>query len=411
MGEPPQWAALTTPAALPELERLKRLAADLVTEEELAGRLRQARRDGRRLRVKFGIDPTFTDVHVGHAVPIRVLRLFQELGHLPVLILGDATARLGDPTGRNEQRPPLGAAEVERNAATYLEQIGRVLDLAPGACEVRRNGEWFGAMDFFDGLKLAAHATVARLLERDDFQKRAAAGLPIHLHEMMYPLMQGWDSVQVRADVELGGSDQLFNLHMGRLLQERAGQPPQVCFTTPLLLGTDGRKMSKTYGNHVPLTAGPDEIFGKVMSLADEAMPLWYRLLSSVPAAEVAELLAGHPRQAKARLGRELVGWLHDAPAAAAAEAEFDRRFRDKELPSEIPVLRVPAGPRPLANLLKEAGFAASTSAARRLIEQGGVRLDGAPAADPQVSVQVGAEPLLIQVGKRRFARLIGESG
>ncbi|RMH02213.1 MAG: tyrosine--tRNA ligase [Planctomycetota bacterium] len=391
-----------------DLQRLLRLASDVVTPEELARRLDEAGRAGRRLRVKFGIDPTFTQVHVGHAVPIRVLRLFQELGHLPVLIIGDATARLGDPTGRNEQRPPLSAEEVEHNAATYLDQIGRILDLSAGACEVRRNSEWFGAMDFFDGLRLAAHATVARLLERDDFQQRQDRRLPIHLHELMYPLMQGWDSVMVRADVELGGNDQLFNLHMGRQLQEREGQPPQVCFTTPLLLGTDGRKMSKTYGNHLPLTAPPDEAFGKVMSLADDAMADWFRLLTPLEPEEVEAVLAGHPRAAKARLAREIVAWLHDAEAAAAAEAEFDRRFRDRQLPSEVPELSLPGGERPLPALLKEAGLTASTSEARRLIAQGGVRIDGRAAADPNETVVLGAEAVLVQVGKRRVARLRG---
>jgi tyrosyl-tRNA synthetase len=391
-----------------ELDRLKRLASDLVTEEELVRRLQETREAGSRLRVKFGIDPTFTDVHVGHAVPIRVLRLFQELGHLPVLIIGDGTARLGDPTGRNDQRPALSADEVTENAATYLDQIGRVLDLSDEVCEVRHNSEWFGGMDFFDCLRLAAHGTAARLLERDDFQKRVAQNLPVHLHEMIYPLMQGWDSVMVRADVEIGGNDQLFNLHMGRQLQEREGQRPQVCFTTPLLLGTDGRKMSKTYGNHVPLTAPPNEVFGKVMSLSDEMMPQWFRMLTSLSEEEAASVLAGHPREAKARLGREVVGWLHDEAAAAGAAEEFDRRFKEKELPSEIPEVTLPAGARRLPNLLQEAGLAASTSEARRLIQQGGVRLDGEVQSDPSAEAVLGAETVLVQVGKRRIARVRG---
>jgi len=392
-----------------DIDRLKRLCSDLVTEEELVKRLDETRQGGAPLRVKFGIDPTFTAVHVGHAVPIRVLRLFQELGHLPVRIIGDATARLGDPTGRNDQRPALSAEQVEHNSGTYLEQIGRILDLSPGACEVRRNSEWFGGMDFFDGLRLAAHGTVARLLERDDFQKRIEQKLPVHMHEMMYPLMQGWDSVQVRADVELGGNDQLFNLHMGRQLQEREGQRPQVCFTTPLLLGTDGRKMSKTYGNHVPLTAAADEVFGKVMSLSDDMMPQWFRMLTGLGDEQVGEVLAGHPRQAKVRLGREVVAWLHDEAAGEAAAAEFDRRFQKKELPTEIPERALPAGARALPNLLKEAGLASSTSEARRLIQQGGVKLDGEVRDDPKTEVEVGPEALLVQVGKRRFARLRGE--
>ena len=228
------------------LSQLKALASDIISEADLERYLQVSQKRKKPLRVKFGIDPTFTDVHVGHCVPIRVLRLFQEAGHLPVLILGDATARLGDPTGRNDQRPALSAEEVEHNATSYFTQIGKVLDLSEGACEIHRNSEWFSGMDFFEVLRLLSESTVARLLERDDFQKRMEKKLPVHLHEMAYPLMQGWDSVQVRADVELGGNDQLFNLHMGRQLQERHGQQPQVCLTTPLLLGTDGRKMSKT---------------------------------------------------------------------------------------------------------------------------------------------------------------------
>jgi tyrosyl-tRNA synthetase len=359
--------------------------------------------------VKFGIDPTFTDVHLGHAVPIRLLRLFQDCGHLPVLILGDATARLGDPSGRNEQRPPLSAVEVARNAETYLEQIGRILDLDPARCEVRRNSEWFGRMDFFDGLRLASRLTVARLLERDDFQKRIQGGHPLHLHELLYPLMQGWDSVMVRADVELGGNDQLFNLHVGRLLQEREGQPPQVCVTTPLLLGTDGRKMSKTYGNHVPLAAPPGEVYGKVMSLSDEQMPDWFRLATPLDEEEAAGALAGHPRDAKARLALEVTASLYGAAAAAAAAAEFDRRFRDRELPAEIPEVRLPPGDYPLPALLKQAGLAASTSDARRLIAGGGVRLDEQVCTDVQevVALRSGAGPRLLQAGRRRFARVL----
>jgi len=395
------------------LGQLERLASSIVTREELAERLRASAGSGRPLRVKFGIDPTFTDVHIGHAVPIRVLRLFQEQGHLPVLILGDATARLGDPTGRNEQRPPLSQEEVERNAATYLEQIGTILDLDPGRCEVRRNSEWFGRMDFFDALRLAGRSTVARLLERDDFQKRVAAGRAIHLHELLYPLMQGWDSVMVRADVELGGNDQLFNLHVGRLLQEREGQPPQVCLTTPLLLGTDGRKMSKTYGNHVPLRAAPDEIYGKVMSLADEQMEEWFRLLTPLPAAAVEALLAGHPRDAKARLAWEVTAWLHGEAAAAAAAREFDRRFRERELPADIPEVALAPGQRPLPRLLKEAGLAASTSEARRLIQQGGVRVDGQVirTVEHLVDLPAGGNGVLLQAGKRRFARVRAPGG
>lgn len=387
------------------LATLDRLASEIVTRPQLEQSLARAAQERRPLRVKFGIDPTFKDVHLGHAVPIRVLRRFQEHGHLPVLILGDATARLGDPTGRNDQRPALSKDEVEANAATYLDQIGRILDLAPARCEVRRNSEWFEAMDFFDGLRLAAQATLARMLERDDFQKRMREQLPLHLHEMMYPLMQGWDSVQVRADVELGGNDQLFNLHMGRLLQERAGQPPQVCLTTPLLLGTDGRKMSKTYGNHVPLNAGADEVYGKVMSLADEGMEEWFRLATDLAPERVAELLGGHPRAAKDALARAVCAQLHGEEAAVRAAEEFVRRFRDGGIPEQIAEKLLPAGEHALSWVVAQA-LGVSTSEARRLLQGGGVKVDGETVADPNARWTIGAAPQLIQAGKRRFARV-----
>lgn len=389
------------------LAELDRLASEIVTRPQLAQALQKAAAARRPLRVKFGIDPTFKDVHLGHAVPIRVLRRFQEHGHLPVLILGDATARLGDPTGRNDQRPALTKEEVEANASTYLEQIGKLLDLDPARCEVRRNSEWFGRMDFFDGLKLAAQATVARMLERDDFAKRMQERLPLHLHEMMYPLMQGWDSVMVQADVELGGNDQLFNLHMGRLLQEREGQAPQVCLTTPLLLGTDGRKMSKSYGNHVPLNAPAEEVYGKVMSLSDDGMAEWFRLATDLPAADAARWLEGHPRDAKDALARAVTGQLHGAEAAAAAAAEFVRRFREGAVPDEVEEKPLPAGEHGLAWVVAQA-LGGSSSEARRLITSGGVKVDGAVASDPnaKLALRVGAEPILIQAGKRKFARV-----
>jgi tyrosyl-tRNA synthetase len=389
------------------LARLKRLASELITEEELLKRLTQAAQEGRQLRVKFGIDPTFTDVHVGHAVPIRLLRLFQQMGHLPILLLGDATARLGDPTGRNEQRPPLSVEEVEFNAKTYLQQIGQILDLEPGQCEIRRNSEWFGEMDFFAALRLLGQGTVARMLERDDFQKRMGNRQPIHLHEMMYPLMQGWDSVMLKADVELGGNDQLFNLHMGRLLQERHGQAAQICLTTPLLLGTDGRKMSKTYGNHVPLNATADDVYGKVMSLDDEAMVGWFQLVTDLPDSEIQALLAGHPRVAKGKLAWEICNWIHDSATADRAAAEFVRRFKKKELPADIPLIMVEQNGLPLPNLLQQVQLCSSTSDARRMIEAGAVRLNGEVQKDLSLVVEILADQeLLLQVGKRKFARV-----
>jgi tyrosyl-tRNA synthetase len=389
---------------LDPLPRIRRYTSDIVDEERLVELLG---RGGAPLRVKFGIDPTFTDVHLGHGVPIRLLATFQELGHLPVLILGDGTARLGDPTGRNDQRPPLSADEVATNAATYLDQIGLLLDLDPSRCEIRRNSEWFGGMDFFDALKLAAEGTAARLLERDDFRKRMDQAQPVHLHEMIYPLMQGWDSVKVEADIEIGGNDQLFNLHMGRLLQERHGQLPQVCLTTPLLLGTDGRKMSKSYGNHVGLNFDAGEIYGKVMSLDDEGMDDWFRLATGLSDEEVSALKAGHPREAKDRLAREVVAAVHDHDAADAAAKEFTARFRGGAMPSEMPEIALAESSWPLPKLMVEAGLAKSTSEARRLIQGGGVKQDGEPLKDVNAVIELPVEgSLVLQAGKRRFARL-----
>lgn len=390
------------------LQEIQRLSSEIISADQLEKMLAKSEASGEPLRVKFGIDPTFTDVHLGHAVPIRLLRLFQNHGHLPVLIIGDGTARLGDPTGRNDQRPPLTAEDVARNSETYLEQIGTIVDLTAGKCEVRRNSEWFGAMDFFDCLKLASSSTAARLLERDDFKKRMKENLPVHLHEMMYPLMQGYDSVQVLADVELGGNDQLFNLHMGRQMQERAGQRPQVCITTPLLLGTDGRKMSKSYGNHVGLNAEASDMYGKVMSLSDEGMADWFRLATDFNDEEIAALLAGHPRQAKDTLARTIVAGIHSEDAATAAAEAFVNQFRNKETPKDIPVKTVDTGSYSLPALMKSVGLGQSTSDARRLIQGGGVRIDGTVVSDVHYNVEIAAdaEPLLLQAGKRRFVQV-----
>ena len=391
------------------LDQLDRFCSAIVSREELTKLLAASEKKGKPLRVKFGIDPTFPHVHVGHAVPIRVLKLFQDHGHLPILLLGDGTARLGDPTGRNDQRPPLTAEEVEHNAETYLEQIGQILDLSPGKAEIRRNSEWFGKMDFFDALQLAARGTAARMLERDDFRKRIDQNLPVHLHEMMYPMMQGWDSVELNADVEIGGNDQLFNLHQGRQLQEREGQRPQVLLTTHLLMGTDGRKMSKTYGNDVPLSADAIEVYGKVMSLSDEGMSDWFRLLTNESGTDVQGWVQADPRGAKGRLAFEVAAWLHGAEQAQAAAGEFVRRFRKKEIPDDIPEREVAVGEQALTWVIKELGLTQSTSEARRLIEGRGLRIDGEVIEDPRYKVIIAAEDerRLVQAGKRRFAYLV----
>ncbi|MBM3977403.1 MAG: tyrosine--tRNA ligase [Planctomycetes bacterium] len=392
------------------LAAFRRGAVDIVEARELEARLAKALSAARPLRIKFGMDPSSPDLHLGHAIPLMKLRDLQQLGHQIVLIVGDATAMVGDPSGRNKLRPVLSREEVEHNLLTYTEQAGRILDMQ--RTEVRRNSEWFDRMRFEDVLRLCARMTVARMLERDMFQKRIADDEPIGIHEFLYPLMQGWDSVEIRSDVEFGGTDQLFNLHAGRLLQEQASQAPQVLVTTPLVNGLDGRKMSKSYGNAVALTDPPREMYGKVMSLTDAAMPTWFELLTRLSADEIAALLAGHPRAAKARLAREITRFFHGEGAAAAAAEAFDRQFAKGELPADIPDLRYgkewPADGVPLAALLRDLGLEKSSSDARRSIEGGGVRLDGAVVTDTNHRVRAPAQPLLVQIGKRRYARVVG---
>ncbi len=388
------------------LAAFKRGSIDLIEEQQLAKLLRKSLTEDRPLRIKFGMDPSSPDLHLGHAVQLMKLRDLQLLGHKIVLIVGDSTAMVGDPSGRNKLRPVLTRADVEANLATYKEQAGKVLDLS--LTEIRQNSEWFDAMDFYDVLQLTGRMTVARMIERDTFQKRMQASEPIGIHEFLYPLMQGWDSVKIDSDVELGGTDQLFNLLVGRQLQEQEGMRPQVCFTMPLINGLDGRKMSKSYGNSVGLTDAPGEMFGRIMSVEDEAMPAWFTLLTRLPEAEISALLAGHPREAKARLAIEIVTFFHSRDEAEAALEGFNRQFRDRELPEDIPSASWPSEDEslPLAILLKELELAKSSSEARRLVQQGGMRLDGEVRNDPMESVARPQEPLLIQVGKRRFVTL-----
>lgn len=391
-----------------QLRVVGRGVVDLIERKELEERVAESIRTGRPLRVKFGMDPTSPDLHVGHSVPLRKLRAMQQLGHHIVLIVGDATAMVGDPSGRNKLRPPLSRADVERNLRTYVEQAGKVLDLSK--TEIRRNSEWFDPMRFEDVLKLCGRMTVARMIERDTFQKRIADNEPIGIHEFLYPLMQGWDSVVVKSDLELGGTDQLFNLLRGRDLQREEGQRGQICFTTPLINGLDGRKMSKSYGNAVSFNDEPDDMYGKIMSIEDGVMRDWYTLLTDLSDAEAAALLAGHPREAKARLAQEITCSYHGLEAALKARDAFDRRFRDKEVPEEVPELAWPTSAPPeglaLMSLLKELGLCPSTSEAKRLVEGGGVRLDGEVQSDPRRVVAKPAAPLLVQVGKRKFARV-----
>lgn len=396
------------PRVAEHLAAFRRGTVELIEEQQLAKLLEKSFAENRPLRVKFGMDPSSPDLHIGHAIPLMKLRDLQLLGHQIVLIVGDATAMVGDPSGRNKLRPQLTRESVEENLVTYTDQAAKVLDMSK--TEVRRNSEWFDKLDFQGVLKLAARMTVAQMIERDTFQTRMQESEPIGIHEFLYPLMQGWDSVMIDCDVELGGTDQLFNLLVGRKLQEQESMRPQVCFTTPLINGLDGRKMSKSYGNAVALTDTARDMTFNLMRLDDESMKSWFTLLTRVDQSEIDALLAGHPRDAKARLAFEITAFFHDAEAAREAAEAFNAEVRDKELPSDLPELPWPSAEPslPLANLLKELGLVASSSDGRRMAQQGAVRVGGDVVADPMATIERPAEPLLVQVGKKRFARVIG---
>ncbi|HET7364337.1 MAG TPA: tyrosine--tRNA ligase [Burkholderiales bacterium] len=386
------------------IQTIRRGCEDLIVEDELRKKLAS----GRKLRVKLGLDPTAPDLHLGHTVVINKLRDFQGLGHQVQFLIGDFTGMIGDPTGKNQTRPPLTRAEIEKNARTYQEQVFRILD--PQKTQILYNSEWSDKLGAEGIIRLAAKYTVSQLLERDDFAKRFAAEKPIALHELLYPLMQGYDSVAMKADVELGGTDQKFNLLVGRELQRSYGQEPQVILTMPLLQGIDGReKMSKSLGNYVGIAEPPQEMFGKLMSISDELMWRYIELLSFRPlAAWKKELDAtGNPRDVKAALAKEIVARFHGENAAASAEEEFAQRFRHGVLPEEMPEVTVqaPAEGLPIAQLLKLSQLAASASEAVRAIEQGGVRIDGERVTDRSLRLRPG-KTHTVQVGKRKFARV-----
>ncbi|MBP8305517.1 MAG: tyrosine--tRNA ligase [Phycisphaerae bacterium] len=389
--------------------QLKRGTAEVFTEDELAGRLALAAKQGRPLRVKLGLDPTSPDIHLGHTVVLRKMRQFQDLGHKAVLIIGDYTARVGDPTGQNTTRPMLSPEQIERHAHTYFEQAGKVLDTSPDKLEVRHNSEWLEKLSFADVLKLAAQMTVARMLERDTFEKRYEADEPIGVHEFLYPLMQGHDSVMIRADVELGGTDQTFNNLVGRKLQENAGQLPQIVITLPILVGLDGKeKMSKSKGNYVGVTDAPNEMFGKVMSISDGMMENYFTLLTDLPTSRIRELVdpqRTHPKQAKVLLGKAIVNQFYDIAAADAAAAHFDKVFAQKEVPDEMPVVELRAEPVPASKLLLTCGLVASGGEGKRMIAQGGVSIDGRKITDPNETI-TPRDGMVCQVGRRKFARI-----
>ncbi|MEW6416440.1 MAG: tyrosine--tRNA ligase [Pseudomonadota bacterium] len=392
---------------LDALNEIKRGADELLVEAELVEKLKT----GRPLRIKAGFDPTAPDLHLGHTVLLNKLRQFQQLGHHVIFLIGDFTGMIGDPTGKNATRPPLTREAVAENARTYQEQVFKILD--PARTEVRFNSEWMEKLGAAGMIRLAATHTVARMLERDDFHKRYTSQQPIAIHEFLYPLIQGYDSVELRADVELGGTDQKFNLLMGRELQKHHGQPPQCILTMPLLEGTDGvNKMSKSLGNYIGINEPPQEIFGKLMSISDELMWRYISLLSFEPLAtiegwrrQVAE--GANPRDIKVGFALEIVARFHGRAAAEAALAEFEARFQRGALPEDMPEITLPGvdGGLAVPQLLKQAGLVTSTSDAIRQIAGGGVRLDGERVTDKNTSVPVGTT-VVAQVGKRKFARV-----
>ncbi len=389
------------------LSLIKRGADELLIEADLVDKLKS----GRPLRVKAGFDPTAPDLHLGHTVLINKLRHFQELGHHVMFLIGDFTGMIGDPTGRNATRPPLSREQILDNAKTYREQVFKILD--PERTEVCFNSTWFEPIGAAGMIKLAALHTVARMLERDDFAKRYANNQPIAIHEFLYPLCQGYDSVAMRADVELGGTDQKFNLLVGRELQKHYGQPPQCILTMPLLEGLDGvNKMSKSYGNYVGINEPPREIFGKLMSVSDDLMWRYYELLSFRSNEEIArfkdEISGGrNPRDVKVQLAQEIVERFHSRQAAEDALVDFEARFRQGAIPEDIENVGVvcEAGGMGIAQVLKQAGLTGSTSEALRMIEQGGVRLDGEKVSDRALVLKPGTT-VVLQVGKRKFARI-----
>jgi tyrosyl-tRNA synthetase len=395
-------------AASDSLSELQRGAEEILMSEDLAQRLTS----GRPLRVKAGFDPTAPDLHLGHVVLLNKMRQFQEFGHEVIFLIGDFTGMIGDPSGKSTTRPPLTREEVASNAKTYEQQVYKVLD--PARTRIEFNSRWMDEMDAVGLVELAAKYTVARMLERDDFHKRYKGGKPISIHEFLYPLVQGYDSVALRADVELGGTDQKFNLLLGRQLQQAYGQPQQVVMTMPLLEGLDGvNKMSKSLGNYVGIAEPPAEMFGKLMSISDELMWRYFDLLSARSVSELEALKAGvlageNPRDVKYLLAEEIVTRFHDRGAAERAHADFIARHRDQTAPTDLELVEVATQGEAIgiAHLLKAAGLVDSTSEAFRLIQQGGVRLDGERVGDRTLTIRAGEEHVY-QVGKRRFARVI----
>ena len=394
-----------------QLNFLSARAVDLINRDDLKKKLEKAAVEGRGLRIKYGADPSAPDIHLGHVVGLNKLREFQDAGHTVVFIIGDFTGMIGDPSGKSATRPALSREQVAKNAESYKEQVFKILD--PEKTEVRFNSEWMGEMKFEDVIRLTAHVTVAQLLARDDFSKRYADNRPISLVEFLYPLVQAYDSVMVKADLELGGTDQLFNLLLGRELQKVMGQEPQCVMTLPLIEGLDGvNKMSKSLNNYVGVNETARDMYGKLMSVPDDLMWKYFEYIAEVPSAKVAEWQADveegkvHPREMKDILGKRIVSRFHDEVAAEDASAEFIRVFRNKDLPDEIPEVMVPAEEIGLLNLMVQAGLAASNGEARRLVKQGAVKINDEKVSDERAQI-MPEDGMIIRSGKRGFAKIV----
>ncbi|SAI47863.1 tyrosyl-tRNA synthetase [Bordetella ansorpii] len=396
----------------PEVEEALRIARrgcdELLVEEEFARKLAKSQQTGVPLRIKLGLDPTAPDIHLGHTVVLNKMRQLQDLGHNVIFLIGDFTATIGDPSGRNSTRPPLTREQIEANAQTYYAQASMVLD--PARTEIRYNSEWCDQLGARGIIQLASRYTVARMMEREDFTKRFKGGVPISVHEFLYPLLQGYDSVALKSDLELGGTDQKFNLLVGRELQKEYGQAPQCVLTMPLLEGLDGvEKMSKSKGNYIGISETPDSMFGKLMSISDTLMWRYFELLSFRSLDDIAALRAEtengrNPRDAKVMLAQEIITRFHSKQAAEDALASFEARFRDGAMPEDMPEVSVDGAPMGILRVLREAGLVASSSEAQRNLEQGGVRVDGSRVDDK--SLQLAAGTYVLQVGKRKFARV-----
>ena len=399
-----------------QIAYLRKGAAEIIREEDLRAKLEASSKTGKPLRVKLGVDPTAPDLHLGHTVVLRKLKHFQDLGHTAIFLIGDFTAMVGDPTGQSETRPPLTREHVEANAKTYLEQVYKILNREN--TEVRYNSEWLGKLSGHDMIHLCAHYRLARMLEREDFRSRLAGNLPISIHELLYPLLQAYDSVALEADVELGATEQKFNLLVGREIQREYGQTSQVALTMPILVGLDGqRKMSKSLGNYVGISEAPSDMFGKLMSLSDAMMWPYFELVTDRTPEQIAALAAEvksgakHPMDVKMALAKEIIAGFHDEAAAEKAAAEFQRVFRDREAPDEAPERKVPRGPaKRLTAFLVELELAPSRSEADRLVKQGGVELDGARISDVKHELDLTKpREFLLRAGKKKFLRIIVE--